>query len=83
MVAKGARLPHPPRCPEDIYSLMLRCWAQDAAHRPTFAQLVHHFSSNSEYGNVQSLVLHAAEESHIIANCSLTEGSSDCLTSDA
>jgi len=62
LVAKGVRLAQPPKCPNDIYSLMLRCWAQESAQRPTFAELVRHFSSSAEYDNVQSLVQHTAEE---------------------
>ena len=55
-VAQGARLPQPPRCPNDIYSLMQRCWSFDPASRPTFAQLVRHFASNAEYDNIQNLI---------------------------
>lgn len=74
MVARGARLPHPPKCPDDIYSLMLRCWAHDPAQRPTFAELVRHFSSNAEYDNVQGLVQHTAKER---LDDSFVESSSD------
>lgn len=56
LVAQGARLPQPPRCPNDIYSVMQRCWSFDPENRPTFANLVRHFASNAEYDNIQNLI---------------------------
>lgn len=34
-VRQGFRLGKPPTCPEPLYSLMLRCWDQDPAGRPS------------------------------------------------
>ncbi|KAK6302289.1 hypothetical protein J4Q44_G00266440 [Coregonus suidteri] len=39
MDKEGERLPKPEDCPQDIYSVMLQCWAQKADHRPTFVAL--------------------------------------------
>ena len=35
-VCDGERLPRPTRCPESIYAVMQKCWAQTAQGRPTF-----------------------------------------------
>ena len=35
----GYRLPAPPVCSPDVYSLMLACWHETADARPTFAEL--------------------------------------------
>ncbi|EFX72604.1 hypothetical protein DAPPUDRAFT_110578 [Daphnia pulex] len=62
VVAQGARLPQPARCPNDIYSLMLRCWSENPDNRPTFANLVQHFASSAEYDNVKNLLQTASTE---------------------
>ncbi|XP_060791572.1 non-receptor tyrosine-protein kinase TNK1 isoform X2 [Neoarius graeffei] len=36
---EGERLPKPPDCPQELYSLMRKCWACNPTDRPTFAQL--------------------------------------------
>uniref|UniRef100_A0A3B3D7K6 Activated CDC42 kinase 1 n=1 Tax=Oryzias melastigma TaxID=30732 RepID=A0A3B3D7K6_ORYME len=36
---EGERLPKPEDCPQDIYNVMLQCWAQKPDDRPTFAAL--------------------------------------------
>ncbi|KAL4631067.1 activated CDC42 kinase 1-like isoform X5 [Arapaima gigas] len=36
---EGERLPKPEDCPQDIYNVMLQCWAQKPADRPTFMAL--------------------------------------------
>ncbi|CAK6952117.1 tyrosine kinase%2C non-receptor, 2b isoform X2 [Scomber scombrus] len=36
---EGERLPKPEDCPQDIYNVMLQCWAQKQDDRPTFAAL--------------------------------------------
>ena len=56
LVAQGARLQQPSRCPDDIFSLMLQCWSENPAQRPSFANLVQHFASSSEYDNVKNLL---------------------------
>uniref|UniRef100_A0A8K9WYG6 Activated CDC42 kinase 1 n=1 Tax=Oncorhynchus mykiss TaxID=8022 RepID=A0A8K9WYG6_ONCMY len=35
----GERLPKPEDCPQDIYNVMLQCWAQKPDDRPTFVAL--------------------------------------------
>lgn len=37
--ASNVRLPCPPRCPQDMYQIMLDCWAFDPASRPTAKQI--------------------------------------------
>ncbi|CAL1535044.1 unnamed protein product [Lymnaea stagnalis] len=36
----GRRMPHPNYCPDLLYDIMLHCWQEDPAQRPTFAELV-------------------------------------------
>lgn len=36
---EGERLPKPEDCPQDIYNVMLQCWAQKPDDRPTFVSL--------------------------------------------
>lgn len=62
VVSRGARLPQPMRCPDHIYSLMLRCWSCDPLQRPTFGELVSHFESSSLYDNVQNLLQSSSEQ---------------------
>ena len=37
----GYRLACPPRCPELIYQVMLKCWRSDATTRPDFYEIFH------------------------------------------
>lgn len=39
-VMSGYRLPAPPRCPTQVYDLMLRCWDIEHRSRPSFATIV-------------------------------------------
>ncbi|XP_072270498.1 tyrosine-protein kinase Src-1-like isoform X2 [Pyxicephalus adspersus] len=39
-VTEGYRLPKPPLCTSDVYSLMLKCWHQDLDSRPSFQEIV-------------------------------------------
>ncbi len=39
-VAEGYRLPLPQGCPEELYKLMLRCWAQRPTDRPHFSEVL-------------------------------------------
>lgn len=36
---EGERLPRPEDCPQDIYNVMLQCWAHKPEDRPTFVAL--------------------------------------------
>lgn len=36
---EGERLARPEDCPQDIYNVMLQCWAQKPDDRPTFLAL--------------------------------------------
>ena len=37
----GFRHPCPAKCPPKLYEVMLQCWKQEAADRPTFDHLYH------------------------------------------
>ncbi|XP_067117900.1 non-receptor tyrosine-protein kinase TNK1 [Osmerus mordax] len=37
---EGERLERPPDCPQELYSVMRKCWACTATDRPTFSDLV-------------------------------------------
>lgn len=39
-VVEGYRLPHPQGCPEELYKVMLRCWAQRPTDRPHFTEVL-------------------------------------------
>lgn len=36
---EGERLERPPDCPQELYTLMRKCWACSPSDRPSFAQL--------------------------------------------
>lgn len=36
---EGDRLPKPADCPQELYSVMRKCWACNPTDRPTFAEL--------------------------------------------
>lgn len=36
---RGYRMPRTETCPEELYALMVRCWASRAEDRPTFEYL--------------------------------------------
>eukprot|EP00049_Salpingoeca_infusionum_P017950 m.355097 g.355097 ORF g.355097 m.355097 type:complete len:2186 (+) comp17178_c0_seq1:509-7066(+) len=38
-IARGRRLEQPPQCPDDVFGLMLTCWASEPEDRPTFKAL--------------------------------------------
>ncbi|XP_030045512.1 tyrosine-protein kinase Fes/Fps [Microcaecilia unicolor] len=38
-IEHGQRLPSPTQCPDEIYSLMLRCWEYDPRKRPNFSMV--------------------------------------------
>ncbi|XP_051550183.1 activated CDC42 kinase 1-like isoform X2 [Myxocyprinus asiaticus] len=38
-VERGERLVRPPDCPQELYSVMRKCWAYNSTDRPTFSQL--------------------------------------------
>jgi fyn-related kinase len=44
----GYRHPQPRRCPDDLYTWMLKCWDKTPADRPTFQSLFHAFHDNTE-----------------------------------
>ncbi|XP_048877818.1 tyrosine-protein kinase SRK3-like [Brienomyrus brachyistius] len=39
LVSQGYRMPPPPRCPDNIYKIMLSCWDAKPDHRPSFMAL--------------------------------------------
>ena len=38
-MGKGYRMEKPAGCPEDVYEMMVSCWAEDPKARPTFKML--------------------------------------------
>ena len=38
---RGYRHPCPRDCPPELYDIMLQCWKQESADRPTFDHLFH------------------------------------------
>eukprot|EP00232_Nephroselmis_pyriformis_P019742 CAMPEP_0182888856 /NCGR_PEP_ID=MMETSP0034_2-20130328/21686_1 /TAXON_ID=156128 /ORGANISM="Nephroselmis pyriformis, Strain CCMP717" /LENGTH=485 /DNA_ID=CAMNT_0025022311 /DNA_START=181 /DNA_END=1634 /DNA_ORIENTATION=- len=40
MVLGGARLDQPDRCPDEVYEVMMKCWAEKPEDRPSFRQLM-------------------------------------------
>lgn len=41
---QGTRLVRPEVCTDELYSIMLKCWAEDSSDRPTFKQLEEHLN---------------------------------------
>eukprot|EP00036_Acanthoecidae_sp_10tr_P023888 CAMPEP_0206328744 /NCGR_PEP_ID=MMETSP0106_2-20121207/22835_1 /ASSEMBLY_ACC=CAM_ASM_000206 /TAXON_ID=81532 /ORGANISM="Acanthoeca-like sp., Strain 10tr" /LENGTH=1239 /DNA_ID=CAMNT_0053761429 /DNA_START=189 /DNA_END=3906 /DNA_ORIENTATION=- len=48
-VRQGFRLPKPAFCPEPLYNVMLQCWDQDPAARPTAAVVASAIQSTREH----------------------------------
>ena len=40
-------LPRPDSCPEDVFSLLMRCWAKQPNERPAFVELFEFFKELS------------------------------------
>ncbi|XP_059050992.1 tyrosine-protein kinase Shark [Achroia grisella] len=57
LVESGKRLERPENCPDEIYNVMLDCWAYNPDQRPTFSKLVDVFSQHPDYVNMSQLVL--------------------------
>nr|XP_021192445.2 tyrosine-protein kinase Shark isoform X2 [Helicoverpa armigera] len=57
IVESGKRLERPEDCPDEIYQVMLDCWAYNPDVRPTFSQLVDVFSQHPDYVNISQLAL--------------------------
>lgn len=53
----GQRLERPEDCPDEIYQVMLDCWAYSPDLRPTFGKLVDVFSQHPDYVNISQLAL--------------------------
>jgi len=41
VLQQGYRMPRPMECPNELYDIMLDCWKEDPAERPTFETLHH------------------------------------------
>jgi hypothetical protein len=39
-VMEGYRLPQPYGCPDETYTLMMKCWARRATERPNFGDII-------------------------------------------
>ncbi|XP_023652526.1 protein-tyrosine kinase 6-like [Paramormyrops kingsleyae] len=48
LVSQGYRMPPPPRCPDNIYKIMLSCWDAEPNHRPSFIALRSNLNHLSE-----------------------------------
>ncbi|CAG4977933.1 unnamed protein product [Parnassius apollo] len=57
VVESGQRLEKPENCPDEIYQVMLDCWAYSPDLRPTFSKLVDVFSQHPDYVNISQLAL--------------------------
>ncbi|XP_035440783.1 tyrosine-protein kinase Shark [Spodoptera frugiperda] len=57
IVESGKRLERPKDCPDEIYQVMLDCWAYNPDVRPSFSQLVDVFSQHPDYVNISQLAL--------------------------
>ncbi|KAM3967419.1 SH2 ankyrin repeat kinase [Aphomia sociella] len=57
LVESGQRLERPSKCPDEIYNVMLDCWAYNPDQRPTFTKLVDVFSQHPDYVNISQLAL--------------------------
>ena len=56
-VSNGYRLPSPENCPEEAYKLMLKCWNQEPAERPSFARISQMFSLWDVSSQQQSTIM--------------------------
>ncbi|XP_049874741.1 tyrosine-protein kinase Shark [Pectinophora gossypiella] len=61
IVESGKRLERPEDCPDEIYQVMLDCWAYNPDNRPTFSKLVDVFSQHPDYVNISQLALDVDE----------------------
>ncbi|PRP85052.1 putative LRR receptor-like serine/threonine-protein kinase [Planoprotostelium fungivorum] len=43
---KNLRLSQPPRCPDDIYEMMIKCWKDDPEERPYFPEIYQEMFNN-------------------------------------
>ncbi|XP_072941522.1 tyrosine-protein kinase Shark isoform X2 [Epargyreus clarus] len=57
MVESDKRLERPEDCPDEIYQVMLDCWAYSPDLRPSFSKLVEVFSQHPDYVNISQLAL--------------------------
>jgi hypothetical protein len=44
-ILSGHRLAKPPKCPDEVYEVMLSCWKEKPEDRPTFKDLYASFSA--------------------------------------
>ncbi|XP_030748322.1 tyrosine-protein kinase Shark [Sitophilus oryzae] len=56
LIDNGQRLEQPAACPDNIFEMMLKCWAMNSDDRPSFSELVEFFNSGSEYTNIKELL---------------------------
>lgn len=57
IVESGKRLERPEDCPDDIYQVLMDCWAYNPDARPSFSQLVDVFSHHTDYVNISQIAL--------------------------
>ncbi|EHB15313.1 Tyrosine-protein kinase FRK [Heterocephalus glaber] len=60
MLSQNYRLPQPPNCPEQFYSIMLECWNAEPTERPTFEKLhlklEDYFETDSSYSETNNFI---------------------------
>ncbi|CAG5135058.1 unnamed protein product, partial [Candidula unifasciata] len=54
-IEDDCRLAKPEKCPDVVYSVMLKCWSFEPAQRPTFSMLNKHFNEEPEYVSAREL----------------------------
>ncbi|XP_046960107.1 tyrosine-protein kinase Shark isoform X2 [Vanessa cardui] len=57
VVESGQRLERPEDCPDEIYQVMLDCWAYSPDLRPSFSKLVDIFAQNPDYVNIGQIAV--------------------------
>ncbi|GFS27667.1 tyrosine-protein kinase [Elysia marginata] len=55
-IEDGNRLAQPQKCPDVVYTTMLRCWSWEPADRPTFSWLDQHFDTEETYVSARDLL---------------------------
>ncbi|XP_016054215.1 PREDICTED: tyrosine-protein kinase FRK [Miniopterus natalensis] len=59
-LSQNYRLPQPPNCPPQFYSIMLQCWSAEPRERPTFealcCELEDYFETDSSYSDANNWV---------------------------
>jgi tyrosine-protein kinase len=52
----NGRLAPPKQCPDNVYAIMMKCWAFEASQRPSFSELADLFKFNEDYLNTKDIL---------------------------